>query len=87
MLAHHLGEVFGQGIDLLLQEKEGGFDGTQLPFVNNKGERLHPNLSAEIAVLEPNALQGGMMAAVPVGEHFRSCQGAIHLPNRLVRVQ
>jgi hypothetical protein len=24
-----------------LQEKEGGLDGTQLSFVNNKGESLH----------------------------------------------
>jgi hypothetical protein len=28
----------------------------------NKGECLYPNLSAEIAMVEPNAPQGGMMA-------------------------
>jgi hypothetical protein len=72
VLAHHLGEVLGQGVDLLLQEKEGGFDGTQLPFVNNKGECLHPNLSAEIAVIEPNAPQGGMMANRHEGWDFPS---------------
>ena len=87
MLGHHLRKILRQGVDLLLQEKEGGFDGTQLPFVNNKGECLHANLPAEIAVVEPNTPQGGMMAVVPVGEHFRSCLSAAHLLNRLVRIQ
>ena len=45
MLTHHLSEVFGEGIDLLLQKKEGCLDGPQLSFVNNKGERRHLILS------------------------------------------
>ncbi len=45
MLAHHLGEVLRQGTDLLLKEKEGRLDCTQLSFVNNKGESRHLILS------------------------------------------
>jgi hypothetical protein len=45
MLAQHISEVLGKSIDLLLQKKEGRLDGTQLSFVNNKGEWLHLNLS------------------------------------------
>jgi hypothetical protein len=31
---------------MLLEEKKGGTDGTQLPFVNDKGELLHRGSSA-----------------------------------------
>jgi hypothetical protein len=37
----HLGEVFGKGIDVLLEEQKGCTDGPQLPFVHDKGELFH----------------------------------------------
>ncbi len=45
VLGDHFSKVLREGIDLLLEEEKGGTDGTQLPFVNNKGESLHLNLS------------------------------------------
>ena len=47
---YHLGEVFGKCINLLLEEK-GCTDGTQLSFVNDKGEFLHRESSASKLVL------------------------------------
>ena len=41
MFAHHLSKVLRKSTDLLLQKKEGGLEGTQLSFINNKGECLH----------------------------------------------
>jgi hypothetical protein len=41
MLPDHLGEVLRECIDLLLKEEKGGSKGTQLPFINNKGEFTH----------------------------------------------
>ncbi|WP_262273633.1 hypothetical protein [Microvirga yunnanensis] len=38
---YHLGEVFGKCIHVLLEEKKGYTDGTQLSFVNDKGELIH----------------------------------------------
>ena len=46
MCGYHFGEVLREGIDLLLEEEKGGTDGTQLPFVNDKGELLHRVVSA-----------------------------------------
>ena len=48
---YHLGEVFGKCINLLLEEEKGCTDGTQLPFVNDKGEFLHRSVSASKLVL------------------------------------
>jgi hypothetical protein len=48
---YHLGEVFGKCINLFLEEEKGGTDGTQLPFVNDKGELLHGVGSASQLVL------------------------------------
>jgi hypothetical protein len=42
----HFSEVLRESIDLLLEEEKGGTDGTQLPFVNDKGEFFHGGLSA-----------------------------------------
>ncbi|GEO19039.1 hypothetical protein MAE02_67350 [Microvirga aerophila] len=41
MLGYHLCEVFRESVNLLLEEEKGCTDGTQLPFVNDKGEFLH----------------------------------------------
>jgi hypothetical protein len=41
VLGEHLSEVLWKGINLLLQEEKGCTDGTQLPFVYDKGEFLH----------------------------------------------
>jgi len=48
---YHLGEVFGKCINLLLEEEKGCTDGTQLSFVNDKGEFLHRESSASKLVL------------------------------------
>jgi hypothetical protein len=37
----HLSEVFGKGIDLFPEQEKGGTNGTQLSFINDKGELLH----------------------------------------------
>ncbi len=50
MLAQHLGEILRQGTDLLLQKKEGCSDGTQLSFVNNKGESRHLYLCVMVRI-------------------------------------
>jgi hypothetical protein len=42
----HLGKVLRQRIDLLLEEEKGGSNGTQLPFINNKGEFVHLIINA-----------------------------------------
>ena len=42
----HLCEVFGKCVHVLLKEKKGCTDGTQLSFVNDKGEFLHGGSSA-----------------------------------------
>ena len=54
---YHLGEVFGKCINLLLEEK-GCTDGTELPFVHDKGELLHRGLSASKFVLSGYAYDG-----------------------------
>jgi hypothetical protein len=41
MCSYHFGEVLREGIDLLLEEEKGSTDGTQLSFINDKGELLH----------------------------------------------
>jgi hypothetical protein len=41
MCGEHFSEVLREGINMLLKEEKGGTDGTQLPFVNDKGELLH----------------------------------------------
>jgi hypothetical protein len=46
MPGYHLGKVLRKRINLLLEEEKGGTDGTQLPFVNDKGEFLHGVVSA-----------------------------------------
>jgi hypothetical protein len=46
VLGDHLSEVLWKRINLLLEEEKGGTDGTQLPFVNDKGEFLHCGSSA-----------------------------------------
>jgi hypothetical protein len=51
MLGYHLGQVFGKGIDLLLEKEKGCTDGTQLSFVYDKGEFLHGGASASKLVL------------------------------------
>jgi hypothetical protein len=38
---YHLGDVFWKYINLLLEQEKGGTDGTQLAFINDKGERPH----------------------------------------------
>ncbi len=48
---YHLGEVFGKGINVLLEEEKGCTDGTQLSFINDKGEFLHWDASASKLVL------------------------------------
>ena len=48
---YHLREVLREGINLLLKEEKGGTDGTQLSFVNDKGEFLHGVVSASQLVL------------------------------------
>src|SRR4051812_25563777 len=37
MRGHHLREVFGKGVGLLLEQVKRGTDGTQLSFINDKG--------------------------------------------------
>jgi hypothetical protein len=37
----HLGEVLRERIIVLLEEEKGSTDGTQLSFINDKGEFLH----------------------------------------------
>lgn len=41
VLPDHLGKVLRERIDLLLEKEKGGSKGTQLPFINNKGEFVH----------------------------------------------
>jgi len=41
MCGEHFSEVLREGINMLLEEEKGGTDGTQLPFVNDKGELFH----------------------------------------------
>ena len=59
---YHLGEVFGKCINLLLEEEKGCTDGTQLSFVNDKGELLHRVVSASKFVLSGYRLCGGNKA-------------------------
>jgi hypothetical protein len=42
----HLCEVLRERINVLLEEEKGGTDGTQLPFIYDKGEFLHGGLLA-----------------------------------------
>ncbi|WP_201839053.1 hypothetical protein [Microvirga zambiensis] len=37
----HFCQILREGIDLLLEEKKSGSDGTQLSFINDKGEFVH----------------------------------------------
>ena len=46
VLGDHLSKVLWKRINLLLEEEKGGTDGTQLPFVHDKGELLHGVVSA-----------------------------------------
>jgi hypothetical protein len=41
VLPDHLSKVLRERIDLLLEKENGGSKGTQLPFINNKGEFVH----------------------------------------------
>jgi hypothetical protein len=41
MCGEHFSEVLREDINMLLEEEKGSTDGTQLPFVNDKGELLH----------------------------------------------
>ena len=41
VLPDHLSKVLRERIDLLLEKEKGGAKGTQLPFINNKGEFIH----------------------------------------------
>jgi hypothetical protein len=51
MRGGHLCEVFGKCINVLLEKKKGGTDGTQLSLINDKGEFLHGVGSASKLVL------------------------------------
>ncbi len=46
VLSDHLGKVLRESIDLLLEQEKGGLKGTQLPFINNKGEFIHLIINA-----------------------------------------
>jgi hypothetical protein len=46
MCGEHFSEVLREGINMLLEEEKGGTDGTQLSFINDKGECLHRVRSA-----------------------------------------
>jgi hypothetical protein len=48
---YHLGLVFRECINLLLEEEKGCTDGTHLSFVSDKGEFLHWGASASKLVL------------------------------------
>ncbi|MBO1906335.1 hypothetical protein KHP60_14265 [Microvirga sp. 3-52] len=51
MRGYHFREVLRKGINLLLEQEKGGTDGTQLPFVNDKGELFHGIGSASELIL------------------------------------
>lgn len=51
MLGYHFSEVFGKSINLLLKKEKGCTDGTQLSFVNDKGEFLHWGVLASKLIL------------------------------------
>ena len=55
VLAHHLGEIFGKRINLLLQEEERGANCTQLSLVNDKGDGTHLVLMSKVIFAQPIA--------------------------------
>ena len=48
MLPNHLSKVLWKSIELLLEEEKGSTKGTQLPFINSKGEFSHLIISASM---------------------------------------
>jgi hypothetical protein len=62
MLCYRFGEVLRVSIDLLLEEEKGCTDGTQLSFVNHKGELLHWGASVSQLSCQANDGCGGSKA-------------------------